>query len=81
MKECAKVCFEEKKCCRNRSCRMWIKYKEDYNCTLISVEKNENGLTLEKCAERLKLSIATVKNLQESAIRKMTEKLVQNENF
>lgn len=81
MKECAKFCLEKRINCPEKSCRLWINFKIDHNCTLIAISKNDDGLTLEECAKRLDMSIGSIKKIQDNALQKMNLKLVQNENF
>jgi len=56
--------------CQQKSCRMWIDYKEDLNCTTIAIEKNGN-MTLREVAERLKLSFVRIKQIEDVATEKM----------
>ena len=35
--KCSRHCINEKVECDNKECRLWIDYKEEYNCSLISI--------------------------------------------
>ena len=76
MKECMKKCLRKNKFCNVDDCRYWINFEEDYNCSLISIEKNGN-MTLQEVAKRLGMSISSVNNVQKSASNKMKTKLKQ----
>lgn len=69
-KSCTEACKKLNTSCPNKECRSWINYEEDLNCTLITVEKNDN-MTLRDVAKRLNCSFVRVKQLEESAIDKM----------
>ena len=70
MRECAKECVVKKKKCRKKSCRYWIKYGEEYNCALISIEMNGN-MTLQETGERLGISAVRVKQIQDKTLKKI----------
>ena len=69
--ECAKMCYRYDTSCPNKECRMWIDYKDDYNCALVTVQNNDK-MTLSETAERLGgLSNVRVLQIQNAAIQKM----------
>ena len=70
MKECAKECFIEKKKCRRKSCKYWIKYGEEFNCSLVSIALN-GSMTLQETGDRLGISAVRVKQIQDKAIKKI----------
>ena len=37
LRACSRECVSKKKECKQKECRMFIDFKEDYNCTLISI--------------------------------------------
>lgn len=76
MKECMKKCLGNNKFCNVDNCRYWINFEEDYNCSLISVEKN-GDMTLQQVARRLGMSISNVSKIQNLAADKMKTKLKQ----
>jgi len=65
----------ENKNCRRKSCRMWINYRDDMNCTLIAIKKNGN-MTLHEVGERLNMSFVRVKQIQDYTISKMQKKRI-----
>lgn len=69
-KSCVEACQKLSVECPNKDCRSWIDYGEDLNCALITIDKNDN-MTLRDVAKRLKCSFVRVKQLEESAIKKM----------
>lgn len=74
MKECSKECMIHQKKCKQNDCRMWIDYKEDLNCALITVNTHDK-LTLREVGERLKLSTVRIKQIQDVAQQKLLSKL------
>ena len=70
MKECAKKCLIEKRKCRRKSCKYWIKYGEEYNCALVSIELN-GSMTLQETGDRLGISAVRVKQIQDKTIKKI----------
>jgi predicted Zn-dependent protease len=73
-KSCVEACQKLEVSCPNKDCRNWINYEDDMNCSLITVEKNDN-MTLRDVAKRLKCSFVRVKQLEESALKKMNIRL------
>lgn len=71
MKECSKACHEKGVDCPVESCRLWIDFKEDHNCCLISIEKH-GEMKLRQVAERIGISYVRVKHIQDQAISKMS---------
>ena len=49
---------------------MWIDYPEEKNCTLISVNENDS-MTLRLIGERLGISFARVKQIEQKALAKI----------
>jgi len=67
---CARRCIEADSDCINLKCRLWIDYKGEHNCTLISV--HENGrMTLREIGERLGISFARVKQIESKALKQL----------
>lgn len=73
-KSCVQACQKLEVSCPNKDCRNWIDYEEEFNCSLITVEKNDN-MTLRDVAKRLNCSFVRVKQLEESALKKMNVRL------
>jgi len=76
MKKCAEECKLKKTACKEKKCRYWIEYKDDFNCTLLSVQKH-GKMTLREVAERLQISFVRVKQIEDKAI----EKLIKTVDF
>jgi DNA-directed RNA polymerase sigma subunit (sigma70/sigma32) len=49
---------------------MWIDYEDEMNCSLISIYQN-GPMTLRQVGERLGISFARVKQIEESALIKL----------
>ena len=71
MNNCAKNCILKKNECDKKSCRMWIDYKKDLNCTLIAVHNSKGPMTLEQTSKRFNLSLVRVKQIQDKALQKL----------
>jgi hypothetical protein len=67
---CYSECMKKKQQCKVQDCRLWIDYPEDYNCTEISVQKNDK-LVLREVGERLSLTPSRVKQIETEAVKKM----------
>ena len=67
---CARRCMSQKENCQVRECRLWIDYKDEYNCCLISIYENER-MTLRQVAERLGISFARVKQIETHALKRI----------
>lgn len=74
MPSCAKKCMKHNSSCDKSSCKMWIDFNEDQNCSLVSIYKN-GSLTLEEVAKRLKISFVRVSQIEKSAINKLSKRI------
>ena len=75
MRECCKKCLEYDVSCptENSDCRHWIEYEDDSNCTLIALDDNGgNSMTLREVSKRLGVSFVRVKQIEDSAVRKLS---------
>jgi len=79
MRDCMLKCINGKKSCEQKDCRQWMKYDEDLNCTLITVEKH-GALTLREIADRMGISFVRVKQIQDQAVKKLI-KTIKNRNI
>ena len=70
---CSRACMKEKMPCRERECRLWIDYKSEYNCSLISIYEN-GRMTLREVADRLGISFARVKQIETQALEKLKKR-------
>ena len=70
--KCYELCDKFDVDCEARTCRQWIEYEEDNNCTLIAIKNNSgSGLTLREVAERLNISFVRVKQIEEQVLKKL----------
>lgn len=74
MPECSKKCLKTGDDCDKSSCRMWINFEEDLNCSLISIYKN-GALTLEQCAARLDVSFVRISQIEKQALNKLSKRI------
>tara|TARA_R100000008_G_scaffold34448_1_gene19482 strand:- start:196 stop:405 length:210 start_codon:yes stop_codon:yes gene_type:complete len=56
--------------CKQTECRMFIDFKEEYNCTLVSIWEN-GPMTLRQIGERIGVSFARIKQIETKALKKM----------
>tara|TARA_R110002110_G_scaffold24779_4_gene92461 strand:+ start:5526 stop:5762 length:237 start_codon:yes stop_codon:yes gene_type:complete len=71
MKNCCNYCIIKNSPCQVDDCKHWIDYKDDLNCTLIAVEKH-GAMTLRETSERMGISFVRVKQIQDKAIKKLS---------
>ena len=70
MRKCAQDNMENDNPCQNKDCRLWLAYKKDLNCTMVSVKKN-GKLTLNEVGERLGISYVRVSQIEKQAVNKL----------
>ena len=80
MKKCASECVKNNKKCKNKECRLWIEYGEDLNCSLVAIKRN-GPMTLYQVADRLKMSYVRIKQIQDTAIKKIDKDEMRDELF
>jgi DNA-directed RNA polymerase sigma subunit (sigma70/sigma32) len=68
--QCSRICLKKKKRCSKVGCKHFIDYKEEYNCSLISIHKN-GRMTLREVGDRLRISFARVKQIESAALKKI----------
>jgi len=68
---CLEECRKNRKPCQNQDCRLWVDYKKDLNCVNETVSKH-GPLTLRETAKRLNVSFVRVKQIEDKAIKKLT---------
>jgi hypothetical protein len=71
--ECSRRCLKHKTDCIDNECKFWIDYKDEQNCTLISIYEN-GRMTLRQVAERLGISFARVKQIETQAMEKIKKR-------
>ncbi len=75
-KQCAASCkvwgilIEKDIACKKSDCRLWIDYPEDRNCTNVAVYEH-GPLTLAEVAKREGLSLSRIKQIEDSALKKL----------
>ena len=72
--ECSRKCMELKACCPNEDCRYWIDYKDENNCTLVSIYQN-GPMTLDEVSKRLKISLVRVSQIEKEAMKKLSKRI------
>ena len=70
MRKCINDCLKKNKICSKKSCRYWQPYRDDLNCTFITIKKY-GSLTLKEIAVREKLSLVRIKQIQDKALTKI----------
>ena len=72
--DCADICMNTGKKCKNKDCRQWLDYEDDLNCTLVAVRKN-GKMSLREVADRLGVSFVRVNQIQDKAVEKLTNSI------
>ena len=72
---CMTACKRNDVSCPNSQCKHWIDYEEDLNCTLVTVDKHEGGLTLREIGERLRISFVRVCQIEKAAVQKLKKRI------
>ena len=70
LRVCSRNCIQKQKQCKESDCRMWINFPKEYNCCLISIYEN-GSMTLREVGERLGISFARVKQIEQKALNKI----------
>lgn len=83
MRSCSDACKKYKVSCpvENNSCRFWIDYEKDLNCTLISIDEIDRPMTLREVAERMGVSHVRIDQIERQATKKLTKKLKNEDLF
>ena len=68
--KCSRHHLKCKEAYENSTCRYWISYEDEQNCSLISIYEN-GPMTLREIAERMGVSFARVKQIQDSALQSL----------
>ena len=71
MNDCAKEFILSNGTCDKKACCMWIDYKKDLNCTLITVYNNKGPMSLQEVSKRFSLSFVRIKQIQDKALQKL----------
>ena len=78
LRTCARECMKKNTICEQAGCRLWVDYKEDLNCCLVSIYENGN-MTLRQIGDRLGVSFARVKQIETEALRKIRKSPLLND--
>jgi DNA-directed RNA polymerase sigma subunit (sigma70/sigma32) len=62
--------MQNNKECQEKTCRLWIDFPEEKNCSLISIFEN-GPMTLRQVGDRIGVSFARIKQIETEALRKM----------
>ena len=71
---CSQACYKKNKTCETSSCRYWVDYKKELNCSLISAHF-AGPMTLREVSERLGISLVRVSQLEKQAIKKLFKRI------
>ena len=71
--KCSRYYMENEICCEESECRLWIDFKKEQNCCLISTYEN-GRMTLREVAERLGVSFARIKQIETKALEKLKKR-------
>lgn len=74
LKLCSTACMTNEIECPFRECKHWINHTQDFNCDLISIDRN-GEMTLRQIAERLGVSFVRIKQIEDQALKKLTKRL------
>ena len=74
MKKCLVTCRSLNVECPVQSCRYWIDYPPEVNCSLETVNLNSQ-MTFRQVADRLGISFVRVKQIQDKALKKISHLL------
>jgi len=74
--KCYDMCKNSEITCPVKSCRHWISYGEDLNCTIIAIEKNGN-MTLREVSKRIGVSFVRIKQIESNAIKKVLKQILK----
>ena len=80
MKKCFERCIEYGVTCPVKDCRLWIKYPDDLNCTVVAANKN-GRMTLREVAARIGISFVAVKHIEDRSAVKLCKKLKRDKGF
>lgn len=73
LRHCSRQCINNKQSCTATDCRLWIDYKEEYNCCLIAIYQN-GSMTLRQIGDRLGISFARVKQIETKVLKRLKKR-------
>ena len=72
-----KTCFEAqekyKVSCDQKSCRHWIEYEEDLNCSIVCARKHDNGLSVREVAKGIGVSFPRISQIEKAVFKKLAK--------
>jgi hypothetical protein len=77
---CTDACREYNEPCPCETCKHWINYEDDLNCSVIAADKN-GPMTLEEIGKRLGLTLVRVKQIEEEALVKLKKRIIAKNDF
>ena len=72
--KCYSACRRANTPCQESSCRLWIDYESDLNCTEIAVQNN-GKMVFREIAARLNLTPSRIKQIETETMKKVAKKL------
>jgi len=72
--QCSKDCLRDNKNCEKSSCRMFIEYEQDNNCSLVALYQN-GPMTLDEVSKRLNISLVRVSQIEKEAMKKLSKRI------
>lgn len=72
--QCSKDCLRDNKSCEESSCRMFIEYEQDNNCSLVALYQN-GPMTLDEVSKRLNISLVRVSQIEKEAMKKLSKRI------
>ena len=73
-KRCKDICKDSEVGCPVEDCKYWINFGEDFNCSLVSIDKN-GRMTLREVGDRLGISFVRVKQIETMAQKKLLKRI------
>jgi hypothetical protein len=77
---CVKKCKELDVSCPCETCRYWIDYEEDLNCTFVACEKN-GPMTLDQVGKRLGYSLVRIRNIEMETLSKLKKRIIRRDSL
>ena len=84
MRACSDVCKKNDYLCpeENKSCRFWINYEDDLNCTLIAAHEAEaRPMTVRDIGLRMHLRHVRIDQIERETTKKLAKKLRNEDLF
>jgi len=77
---CYGVCEKYDVACDQNSCRRWINFEEDLNCSILCARKHDTGLTLRDVSDRMGVTFVRVQQIEKAALAKLKKKSIFKDN-